>query len=57
MTLPQQIQQKLPNGFGTQISIYSQLFNLVLNTARTRQELERAWEALAEHEELVDQIF
>ena len=56
MTILQQIQPNLPNGFGTHISISSQLFNLVLNTARTRQELERAWEALAEHEELVDQI-
>ena len=56
MTIPQQIQPNLPNGFGAQFSISSQLFNLVLNTARTRQEFERAWEALAQQEELIDQI-
>ena len=43
-------------GFGTQISISSQLFNLVLNTTRTREEFERAWEALAQQEEITDQI-
>ena len=56
MTIPQQIQPNVPNGFGAQFSISSQLFNLVLNTARTRQEFERAWEALAQQEELIDQI-
>ena len=56
MTIPQQIQPNLPNGFGAQFSISSQLFNLVLNTARTRQEFERAWEALAQQEEPIDQI-
>ena len=56
MTQLQQIQPNLPDGFETQNSISLQLFILVLNTARTRQELERAWEALAEQEELVDQI-
>jgi len=56
MTIPQRIQPNLPNGFGTQISISSQLFNLVLNTAKTREELERAWEALAQQEEITDQI-
>ena len=56
MTRPQQIQPNLPNGFGTQISISSQLFNLVLSTARTRHEFERAWEALAQQEELIDRI-
>ena len=56
MTIPQQIQPNLPNGFGTQISISSQLFNLVLNTTRTREEFERAWEALAQQEEIIDQI-
>ena len=56
MTIPQRIQPNLPNGFGTQISISSQLFNLVLNTARTREEFERAWEALAQQEEIIDQI-
>ena len=56
MTIPQQIQPNLPNGFGAQFSISSQLFNLVLNTARRRQEFERAWEALAQQEELIDQI-
>ena len=56
MTIPQWIQPNLPNVFGTQISISSQLFNLVLNTAKTREELERAWEALAQQEEISDQI-
>jgi len=56
MTIPQRIQPNLPNVFGTQISISSQLFNLVLNTAKTREELERAWEALAQQEEITDQI-
>ena len=56
MTIPQRIQPNFPNGFGTQISISSQLFNLVLNTARTREEFERAWEALAQQEEIADQI-
>ena len=56
MTLLQQIQPNFPSRFGTQNFISLQLFNLVLNTARTRQELERDWEALAQHEELVDQI-
>ena len=56
MTILQQIQPNFPNGFGTQISISSQTFNLVLNTARTRQELERSWEALAQQEELIGQI-
>ena len=46
----------MPNGFGTQISISSQLFNLVLNTARTREAFGRAWEALAQQEEIIDQI-
>ena len=56
MTIPQQIQPNVPNGFGAHFSISAQLFNLVLNTARTRQEFERAWEALAQQEELIDQI-
>ena len=56
MTIPQRIQPNLPNVFGTQISISSQLFNLVLNTARTREEFERAWEDLAQQEEITDQI-
>ena len=52
MTLPQQIQPNFPNGFGTHNSISSQLFNLILNTAKIRQELERSWEDLAQWEEL-----
>ena len=56
MTIPQRSQPNLPNGFGTQISISSHLFNLLLNTARTREEFERAWEALAQQEEITDQI-
>ena len=56
MTILQQIQPNLPNGFETQISISSQLFNLVLNTARTREAFGRAWEALAQQEEIIDQI-
>ena len=46
----------MPNDFGTQNFVSLQLFNLVLNIVRTRNELERAWEALAQKEELIDQI-
>ena len=56
MKLPQQVQPNFPNDFETRNSISSQLFNLVLNTARTRQEFERAWEALSQQEELIGQI-
>ena len=57
MTLPQQIQPSLrPNDFETRNSLSSQLFNLVLNTTRTRNELKRALEALTQHRELIDQI-
>ena len=48
MTLPQQIQPNMPNEFGTQNFVSLQLFSLVLNKSRTRNELERAWEALAQ---------
>ena len=48
------MQPIVPNDFGTQK--FSQLFILVLNIARTRDKLERAWESLAPHEELIYKI-
>ena len=56
MTLPQQIEPNIPNNFGTQNYVSLQLFSLVLNTTRTRNELERPWENLAQQEELIDRI-
>jgi hypothetical protein len=53
MTLPTQQQPRLR--FPDQRNIASCLFNLILEISRTREELERSWEAIAKDIEIQDQ--
>lgn len=46
MTLPESAQPNLPNKLGNQTSISRQLYDLILRTVRSRNELERAWETV-----------
>jgi hypothetical protein len=51
MTLPQANQPQLEIGLNNQRSILHQLYNIVITTTRTREELERSWETLVQEEE------
>jgi hypothetical protein len=51
MTQPQPDQPQLQIGLGNQRSILHQLYDLVLTTAQTREELERSWQTLSHEEE------
>jgi hypothetical protein len=51
MTQPQPNQPQLQVGLGNQTSILHQLYDLVLTTAQTREELERSWKTLSHEEE------
>lgn len=43
MAIPVQVQPNLAQNLSNQISISNSLFNLMLDTAKTREELERSW--------------
>jgi hypothetical protein len=51
MTQPQPDQPQLQIGLGNQRSILHQLYNLVLTTTQTQEELERSWQTLVQEEE------
>jgi hypothetical protein len=51
MTQPQPEQPQLQIGLGNQRSILHQLYNLVLETTQTPEELERSWQNLVQEEE------
>jgi adenylate kinase len=51
MTLPQDDQPHLEIGLNNQRSILHQLYNLVIMTTETREELERSWKILVQEEE------
>jgi phosphoglycerate-specific signal transduction histidine kinase len=51
MTLPQADQPQLEIGLNNQRSILHQLYNLVITTVETREELERSWQTLVQEEE------
>jgi hypothetical protein len=51
MTLPQGNQRHLEIGLNNQRSILHQLYNLVISTAQTREELEGSWKILVQEEE------
>jgi hypothetical protein len=51
MTLPQGNQPHLEIGLNNQRSILHQLYNLVISTAQTREELEGSWKILVQEEE------
>ena len=51
MTQPQPDQPQLQIGLGNQRSKLHQLYNLVLKTTQTHEELERYWRTLVQEEE------
>jgi uncharacterized caspase-like protein len=51
MTQPEPNQPQLQVGLINQGSILHQLYDLVLTTTKSREELERSWETLAREEE------
>ena len=56
MILPQCTKPGFLNNLGNYNYVSSQLFNLTINTNRTRDGFERSWEALSQWEELTNQI-
>jgi hypothetical protein len=48
MTLPQTDQPHLEIGLNNQRSILHQLYNMVIMTVETHEELERSWHILAQ---------
>ena len=55
MSKPDPQQPNITLVFGHQRSIIGQLYQLTLQTARTTEELERSWEALARDDIAADQ--
>lgn len=55
MSKPEPHQLNVPLVFGHQRSIIGQLYQLILQTACTTEELERSWEALARDDVATDQ--
>jgi hypothetical protein len=51
MTFPQADQPHLEIGLNNQRSILHQLYNLVITTTETHEELERSWQILVQEEE------
>ena len=46
MTVPAAVQPNIEPGLANQTHIASNLFDLILKTANSREELERSWEAI-----------
>jgi hypothetical protein len=46
MTVPATTQHNIPPGLSNQIHIALNLFDTILKTATTREELEHSWEAI-----------
>lgn len=54
MAMPAQVQPNLSQYLSNQISISNWLFNLTLDTAKTREELERSWFSISHDIDLVN---
>lgn len=54
MVIPARIEPNLAHNFSNQYSISNDLFNMMFDTTRTREELERSWAAISQDIDIAD---
>ena len=54
MVIPTPTQPNLSHGFRNQISIFTSVFNFMLDTTKTREEIERPWFSISRDIEIAN---